>query len=136
MSTTPAPPLTWEDSLAAIVEACRSVDRSDSHARLTIELSSGADHPVMVWHGESAASGREVIHVAAPVRRTGASVAELAAQIDEFPSGALRLLGDLPHVHEALPLGALATSTVVGVIKLIATEAASLESAGSDGEAA
>lgn len=119
--------MTWEESLAFVKDTFTSDDSSDIHARLRLDIR-GTTHPAMVWQGKSTAySSNEVVHIASPIcPLAAADLIHLARQADEFPMGALRIMSDTIHVHQALPLAHLDTTCLATSIKLIVAEALTL----------
>lgn len=108
-------------------------DSSERHARLRIELPE-TTQPVMVYRGTSSLeSSREVVNIASPLLKVSEDKAyEIARQIDNMPLGALRRLGDILHIHEALTFGEFNDDTLVSCIRLIAAQASSVCSALAD----
>ena len=119
--------MTWEECLAFVKDTFTSDDSSDIHARLRLDVR-GTTHPAMVWHGKSTAySSNEVVHIASPICPVEVGdLAHLARQADEFPLGALRIMSDTVHIHQALPLTHLETTRLAASIRLIVAEALTL----------
>ncbi len=125
--------MTWEDCLAFVKDTFTSDESSDIHARLRLDVR-GTTHPAMVWQGKSTAySSNEVVHIASPIcpadagdAADAAHLAELARQADELPLGALRIMSDTVHIHQALPLARLEAARLAASIKLIVAEALTL----------
>lgn len=119
--------MSWEQCLAFVLESFNSDDSSRIHARLRLEIQDVA-HPAMVWHGKSTAnSAHEIVHIASPVGQAkGSDLAALARQADEFPLGSLRIMNELVHIHQALPLSHLVRDHLTACVRLVTAEALAL----------
>ncbi len=123
---TSAPLASWYEAHAVLISTFTTIDSAPEHARLSVATPHG-DHPLMFWHGISGSTGREILHFASPIRVSEANLRKIATDIAEFPVGGLRVLGTYPHIHEALPVGVYSQANLVALVKLLATQAASLE---------
>lgn len=119
--------MTWEECLAFVKDTFTSDDSSGIYARLRLEVRD-TTHPAMVWQGKSTAySSNEVVHVASPICPVkAADLTHLARQADELPLGALRIMSDTVHIHQALPLSHLEATHLAASIRLIVAEALTL----------
>lgn len=109
-------------------------DSSPRHARLIVELPEGTQ-PVMVYRGTSSMDvSREVVHIASPL--FGVSDDKLyaiAEHMDDMPLGALRRLGGIAHVHDALACESLDSDLAVSYVRLMAAQALSMISQWGEG---
>ena len=119
--------MTWEECLTFVKETFTSDESSGIHARLRLEVR-GTTYPAMVWQGKSTAySSNEVVHIASPICPVeDADLTHLARQADELPLGALRLMSETVHIHQALPLAHLEAMRLATSIRLIVAEALTL----------
>lgn len=126
---------TFEDVLELLAEHFSPNDSSSRHARLNVELPEGTQ-PVMVYRGMSSLeSSREVVNIASPLLDVSDTKAyDVAVQMDTMPLGALRRLGGILHVHEALAFSEFTDETLISCIRLVAAQALSLRSARADGD--
>lgn len=122
------------DDVQELVSAHFTVDDSSPrHARLSVELPEGTQ-PVMVYLGSSSLeTSREVVNIASPLLDVNESKAyDIASQMDTMPLGALRRLGGILHIHEALAFSEFSDATLISCIRLIAAQTLSLRSEESD----
>ncbi len=119
--------MTWEEYLVFVKDTFTSDDSSSIHARLRLDVR-GTTHPAMVWQGKSTAySSNEVVHIASPICPVeAADLDHLARQANELPLGALRIMSETVHIHQALPLAHLETTRLAASIRLIVAEALTL----------
>ncbi|MFT3943971.1 MAG: hypothetical protein QM705_09140 [Ancrocorticia sp.] len=119
--------MTWEECLTFVKDTFTSDDSSGIHARLRLDVRD-TTHPAMVWQGKSTAyPENEVVHIASPIcPAEDADLAHLARQADELPLGALRIMSDTVHIHQALPLAHLETARLAASVRLIVAEALTL----------
>lgn len=128
------------DSFSSFREACAWAERffggdalSAYQLRMDVPVKEAGTHPVQLYRGE--AKGMERMNLAAPIFKRGEDDwGDLAAQLDSMPVGALRLLGDIPHVHDSFEANAINSDGLIAWIATIAAIAAELS--GPEGEEA
>lgn len=139
MPTVPSPAddgcATFESALELLNAYFTCDDSSPRHTRLSVELPEGKQ-PVMVYLGTSSLeSSREVVNIASPLLGISDDKAyDIAVLMDTMPLGALRRLGGILHIHEALAFGEFSGDTLISCVRLVAAQAFSLRSSHSDGE--
>ena len=113
----------WDECIAHITETFESDDSSSIHARLRLEA-----NPAMVWNGTSTADPNYmVVHIASSIAPADqVDLLHLAAASEDLPLGALRILNNTVHIHQALPLAGLEPERLDQAIRLAATEAHAL----------
>lgn len=126
---------TFENVLELLSAHFTCDDSSPRHARLSVELSKGAQ-PVMVYLGSSSLeTSREVVNIASPLLGVSADNAyDIAVSMDTMPLGALRRLGGILHIHEVLAFGEFTGEILISCIRLIAAQALSLRSSRANDE--
>lgn len=134
-STTGEECTTFENVLELLSAHFTCDDSSPRHARLSVELSEGAQ-PVMVYLGSSSLeTSREVVNIASPLLGVSVdNIYDIVASMDTMPLGALRRLGGILHIHEVLAFGEFTGEILISCIRLVAAQALSLRSSHSDGE--
>ena len=113
----------WDECLAHVKETFESDDSSSIHARLRLETG-----PAMVWNGKSTADPEyTVVHIASPIAPADkADLLHLAAASEDLPLGALRIMNETVHLHQALPFAGLEPERLDQAIRLAVTEAHAL----------
>lgn len=114
---------TWDECLSHVTDTFNADDSSSIHARLRLEA-----NPAMVWHGKSTADpDYTVVHIASPIIPADkVDLLHLAAAAEDIPLGALRIMNDTVHIHQALPLAGLEADRLDAAIRLIVAEAHTL----------
>ena len=127
--------VTFDDVLELLSARFTVDDSSPRHARLNVELPEGMQ-PVMVYRGSSSLEvSRAVVNIASPLLGIDDNKTyDIASLMDTMPLGALRRLGGIMHIHEALAFGEFGDDTLIAYTRLIAAQALSLRLEGSDGK--